>query len=334
LDNIDDEEVRPYTLALQRHGALRVAGKALHPMRVVAQKTGLTPDVIRAWERRYRVVRPKRSDGGQRVYSDDDVERLRNLHRAVLAGRSIGQVARLDRDALAEIVAGDSSGTAPAINVPDEDATALAKAMEECRTAISALDAPALQRALRHAALRFSVPVLVDHLIAPLLHEIGEQWETGQLQPIHEHSASVEIERLLSWIVQSTPVNPDAPLLAVATPVGQQMELGALMVAASASAEGWRVAWFGPNLPAADILLGIRSLEPDAVALSLVHQTRDAELYKELERIARELEGKVPLLVGGRASPGYSLMLEREGAVVFAELGEFRKWLRRNAAIQ
>lgn len=106
------------------------------------------------------------------------------------------------------------------------------------------------------------------------------------------------------------------------------MELGALMVAASAAAEGWRVAWFGPNLPASDIVLGVESIAPDAVAISLVHQTRDPSLHKELERIARGLTGKVPLLVGGRAAPAFSLLLERLGATVLPDLASFRVWLR------
>lgn len=305
-----------------------MATRVLHPVRVVTQKTGLTPDLLRAWERRYRVVRPRRSAGGQRLYSDDDIERLAQLHRAVLAGRTIGQVARLDREALARLVESDSSGSAPVTEVPDEDASALTLARDACLAAIEQIDAPALERALRQAAHRFSVPVLLDHVVAPLLREIGARWEAGTLLPIHEHAASVEIHRLLTWIVQSTPVRADAPLIAVATPAGQQMELGALMVAASAAAEGWRVAWFGPNLPASDILHGVESLRPVVVAISLVHQTREPGLHRELERIARGVAGKATLLVGGRAAPPHALLLERLGAIVLPDLATMRDWLR------
>lgn len=305
-----------------------MAARVYHPVRVVTQRTGLSPDLLRAWERRYRVVRPRRSPGGQRLYSDEDIERLRQLHRAVLGGRTIGQVARLDRDTLARLVEADSSGSGTVDVVPDEDATALQRLHDECWSAVQRIDAPALERHLRQAAHRFSVPVLLDHLIAPLLREIGDGWEAGTLQPIHEHAASVEIHRVLTWIVQSTPARADAPLIAIATPAGQQMELGALMVAASAAAEGWRVAWFGPNLPSSDIVLGVESLKPAAVAISLVHQTREQELHRELERIARGVSGNVPLLVGGRAAPAFSLLLERLGAIVLPDLASFRVWLR------
>ena len=299
-----------------------------HPVRVVTQKTGLSPDLLRAWEKRHRVVRPRRSAGGQRLYSDEDIDRLKHLHRAVLAGHSIGQVARLDRDALVRLVEGDSSG-APAIGaVPDEDVDVLQNLLDECLSAVQRLDAPGLERSLRQAAHRLSVPVLLDHLVTSLLRQIGDRWEAGLLKPVHEHAASVEVHNLLTWIMQSTPVRADAPLLAVATPAGQLMELGALMVAASAAAEGWRVAWFGPNLPAGDIVSGVETLKPAAIAISLVHQTREPGLHKELEQIARGVAGKVPLVVGGRAAAAYSLLLERLGAAVFTDLASFREWLR------
>lgn len=299
-------------------------------MRVVAQRTGLTPELVRAWERRYHVVEPQRSAGGQRLYSDDDIEHLRRLHRAVLAGRSIGQVALLEREALAELVREDAPAPAPDARVPDESARLVADAHARAIHALQGLDGPRLAAILRQAALALPVPVFLDRLVAPLLWDIGEQWEDGRLQPVHERLASVEIHQVLTWLVQNAHVDPDAPVLAIATPPGQLMELGALMAAASAAACGWRVAWLGPNLPARDIVLGVTTLHPRAIAISLVHQTRDPALHRELEAIARGVAGKATLLVGGRAAPAHALMLERNGAVVMPDLAALREWLRWN----
>ena len=297
----------------------------LHPVRVVTQRTGLSPDLLRAWERRYRVVEPRRSPGGQRLYSDADIERLRQLHRAVLAGHTIGQAARLDRPALERL---SREGTAPPVGTPEAPDPAIAGALAECLGATERLDGVGLERTLRTAALRFSVPVLLDRLLAPFLAEVGARWEAETLQPVHEHLASVAVHRLLLWLVEAAPVKADAPLLAVTTPAGQRMELGALMVAASAAAEGWRVAWLGPDLPARDVLLAAETLEPAALAISLVHQTRDPALHRELEAIARGLAGRSPLLVGGRAAAPHALMLERRGAKVLPDLEALRGWLR------
>jgi MerR family transcriptional regulator, light-induced transcriptional regulator len=245
----------------------------------------------------------------------------------VLSGKAISQVAPLDLSALAGLVKSDSSGSGVE-SLPDDDTPRLARALDECRAAVERIDGPALERALRRAAHQFSVPVLLDHLLVPLLRAIGERWESGELQVIHEHAASVEIHRLLTWIVVSAPIAEDAPLIAVATPSGQQMELGALMVAATAAAEGWRVAWFGPNLPAADIIHGVESRRPAVLAISLVHQTRDAALHRELLSIAEGVAGKAVLLVGGRAAPAHALLMERLGAIVMQDLMPLRSWLR------
>src|SRR5215218_6409458 len=75
-----------------------------HPIGVVAERTGLTPDVLRVWERRYSVVEPSRSAGGQRVYSDADIERLSLLHRATRGGHNISQVATLSQEKLQDLV--------------------------------------------------------------------------------------------------------------------------------------------------------------------------------------------------------------------------------------
>src|SRR5919206_4189304 len=82
---------------------------ARHPIGVVAERTGLSPDLLRVWERRYRAVEPSRSGDGQRAYSDADIERLRLLRLATTAGRSIGQVARLATEELARLVGEDEA---------------------------------------------------------------------------------------------------------------------------------------------------------------------------------------------------------------------------------
>src|SRR5512144_2601874 len=93
--------------------------EAHHPIGVVAERTGLSPEVLRVWERRYQVVEPKRSRGGQRIYSDADIERLALLHRATRGGHGISHVASLGKAKLEELVRQvESSGAAvPAVSV-------------------------------------------------------------------------------------------------------------------------------------------------------------------------------------------------------------------------
>jgi methanogenic corrinoid protein MtbC1 len=120
-------------------------------------------------------------------------------------------------------------------------------------------------------------------------------------------------------------------VILVTTPAGQLIELGALLVAASAAAEGWGVVYLGADLPAADIAKAAAQLGARAVAISIVHATRDPALRDELEALAKALKGKRSLIVGGRASPPYALRLRRLGAVLPDDLAAFRVWLHEHA---
>src|SRR5580704_1762484 len=78
-----------------------------HPIGVAAERTGISPHVLRVWERRYRAIEPTRTDGGRRLYSDDDIERLRLMALATAAGRGISRVAKLPTKELTRLVRDD-----------------------------------------------------------------------------------------------------------------------------------------------------------------------------------------------------------------------------------
>ncbi len=120
-----------------------------HPIQVVVRRTGLTADVIRVWERRYDAVRPQRSDTNRRLYSDDDVERLRLLRKATLSGRRIGDVARYSDDELRQLTADDAEAEALAPQPSGRRGEFSIRANHEaCMAAVYALDGVALLLAL------------------------------------------------------------------------------------------------------------------------------------------------------------------------------------------
>src|SRR5512140_3303769 len=129
-----------------------------HPVRVVTRRTGLSVDVLRAWERRHQVVTPSRTPSGRRLYSDRDIERLVLLYRATLAGRSIGQVAPLGEKARAALVKQDASaelvtkghGLRPPRRTGGAPVQSADRYLDHCLRAIRRLDAPALASTLRH----------------------------------------------------------------------------------------------------------------------------------------------------------------------------------------
>jgi DNA-binding transcriptional MerR regulator len=224
--------------------------EARHPIGVAARRTGVTPAALRAWERRYGAVVPARSEGGQRLYSDRELRRLKLLREAVEGGRAISRVVDLEADELAELVeadrraAGPARGPVPGTGVEVEPGPILGQAME----AVEELAPKALEEALRRGAVTLSPSALVEEVLVPLLQEIGERWRSGDLRPAAEHLASTVIRRFLEWLTEAAEVSTGAPLMLAATPAGQRHEFGALLAAVTGALAGWRVVYLGPIL--------------------------------------------------------------------------------------
>jgi DNA-binding transcriptional MerR regulator/methanogenic corrinoid protein MtbC1 len=304
-------------------------------MRVVTRRTGLSADLLRAWERRHEVVKPARSEGGRRLYSDADIERLRLLYRATLAGRSIGQVAELSMEALTALVRQDAEADAqtelasqrapkPALITSSPAAGYLA----DCIRSVERFDAPGLDATLRRAAVALPAAVLLDGVVVLLLDRLGTGWREGTLRPAHGHLASAVLRRLLERVMESASSPLATTNLVVATPVGQVHEFGALIVAASAAAEGWRVTYLGTDLPAEDIAEAAARTRARATALSVVFPAGDAALEDELRRLRAGLPKDVVLIVGGAAASAYSEVLDEIGAARLSDLDAFRVQLR------
>jgi methanogenic corrinoid protein MtbC1 len=303
---------------------------SLQSMRMVVRRTGLTPDVLRAWEKRYGAVNPARSSGGQRMYDAEAVERLLLLSRAVAGGRPIRQVASLGTAVLRNLVDADAASS-KSNQVRDHGASAVEtrRALETAIDAIERLDATALEAVLRRATFRLGADVLMDGVVTPLFTTIGERWHAGQLRPSHEHLGTAVIRRTLDWIIEQTAPGPRAPAIVVATPAGQAHEMGAMLAAAAASSRGWRVIYLGADLPAGDIAGAAIQAEARAVALSLVHPAEDRTLPGELQSLRAALARDTALLVGGAAaaSGSYRAVLRRVRAVELPTFAALREWL-------
>ncbi|HSG82294.1 MAG TPA: cobalamin-dependent protein [Gemmatimonadota bacterium] len=297
-----------------------------HPIQVVARRTGLSLDLLRAWEKRYGVVEPGRSAGGRRLYSDDDVERLRMLRRASDVGRRISNLAGLSTDELAALVEEDAreeiedSGRATG---RDEVSTAIF--LRSCQSAIERFDARELEATLRRAQVSMGSADLIDGVLAPLLQRIGELWSHGRLSPANEHMASPIVVRILSDVIHAAEPSGTAPRMVVATPAGQLHEFGALFVAATAASAGWSVTYLGRDLPGEDIAAAAGSTGADAVALSIVRSGgHDDELVSDLRSLRKNLAREIPIFVGGAAAGHYSAILEEIGAQPLNDLNELR----------
>ena len=301
-----------------------------HSVRVVAKRTGLTPDLLRAWEKRYGVVVPQRTEGGQRNYSDADIERLRLLVSATAAGRQIGQVAGLSNEALREIVSADARAlpVAPA-KLPEQPPADpyLARAI----VAVEHFDGVSLESLLRTAALRLPSDQMLDCIVGPLLTVIGDGWHEGRFPPANGHLATVVIRRVLNWMTDYPTLGEDAPVIVVGTPAFQMHDLGAMLAATAAAGSGWRVTYLGANLPALELVRAARLAKADAVALSIVHPTDDIRVARDLREIRASLPEQTALIVGGAGARGYADVLAEIGAERMGSITELRAWLQARA---
>lgn len=271
-------------------------GGVRHPIRVVADRTGVTAHVLRAWERRYAVVSPTRSEGGQRFYSDDDVVRLSLLAKLSQVGRSVGSVAHLPTLELKQLVAQDAE-KGQVRPQPSLDRLDLAMA------AVREMTPDRLHSLLRRALLSLGTIDFLEQVLSPLLVQIGAEWHAGDLGVAHEHAASAAIQRLLGELIAELNGTSEAPCVLLATPSGQRHSQGAMIAGAVAAHDGWHVIWLGDDLPGAQIAAAAREHDPDIVGLSVGNTDDLASLRRELLGLRKDLNARTPLLIGGSGAP-------------------------------
>jgi methylmalonyl-CoA mutase cobalamin-binding subunit len=295
-----------------------------HPIAVAAERTRLSQDVLRVWERRYRAVEPTRGPGGQRLYSDADIARLRLLHAMTEAGRSISQVAGLPTPALMKLADEDARARTAQPAAASLAADLFAPAIAFTR----ALDSEGLESELRRAAWAYGATVFLDAIATPLMRRMGDEWEAGQLSLAQEHLMSATLPAVIADVARSAGRAATGPLLLMATPAGERHAIGALLAGAAASAEGWRVTYLGPDLPAAEIANAALKTGARAVGLSAIYVETPAPTVAEFRTLRSKLPADVPLLAGGAGAVVLSAELTRAGARVLADLADLRSMLR------
>lgn len=262
-----------------------------YPIRAVARMTGLSLDTLRAWERRYQVVTPRRGERG-RVYDDRDVDRLKQLARLVDQGHAIGSIAKLSSAALGRLGARLEAGTAPSGRaVPVVDLAPLLRAMKH-------YDLQALDAVLnRHAAL-LPPDLLIMSVILPALREVGARWEAGTARPAQEHLVSANVRSVLGGLLRTMPPPLDDEPMLFATLAGERHELGLLSAAVLAAHAGRRVIYLGPDVPAADLVHAAGALDASTIVLGI---TLDVVTPIRELRALRRVRARSELWVGGSA---------------------------------
>ena len=288
----------------------------LHPIRIAAKKAGLSPYLIRAWERRYNVVTPHRTDTNRRLYSDEDIERLSLLHKATLDGESIGQIANLSLSELASLVGGKNE------YLSNEQSPA--SYVDMCLQAARDIDQKQLEAVLMKAAVNLSQRIFFEQVIEPLMYKTGDLWRSGEFKVLHEHVVSAVVRTILGGILNTQNAPKNASVMVVTTPAGQIHEFGALLAAVTAALDGWRVIYLGPNIPVDDIANAVDRQKAVVVALSIIYPPDDLTVTREFTKLRKFVGNDVRIIVGGRAAKYYQNVFDTIGAICVKSLEDLR----------
>ena len=306
-----------------------MATKSLYTIKYVSQRTGLTPHVIRAWEKRYQAVVPQRSPKNRRLYSDGDVKRLQLLKKITDAGHTISQVADLSTDDLSDLAQREG----PAISRVAKPYPPAARQQgtdlyyRESLSAVLNLDPEELELIYGRGLIDLTRPQLLGEVIVPLFQEIGELWRNGSLKIVNEHMATSVTRTFLLNMLRTTQVSDSAPRIVIATTAGQWHDIGALIVALKAAEYGWQVVYYGPNLPAEEIAAGVKQSRARAVAVSITHLLDPHPLIEELRKLRRYVDKDVALFIGGQGIRDQMQILDETGAKFIADLDQLSQEL-------
>jgi DNA-binding transcriptional MerR regulator len=221
----------------------------------LARRTGVTPELLRAWEQRYGLLEPSRSDGGFRLYSERDERRVRATTALIAQGLSAAEAARR---ALSET-------TGPDLEAHPSVVAALAT---QLRTALDAFDGEGANATFDRLLATVSVDALLREVVTPYLHELGDRWERGEVSVAQEHFASNLIRGRLLGLARDW-AGATGPTLVLACPPGEEHDIGLIMFGISAARRGRRVVFLGADTPFDTLLDTMRRTRPEALVLSV-----------------------------------------------------------------
>jgi methanogenic corrinoid protein MtbC1 len=241
------------------------------------------PALLRAWEKRYGLLNPQRSEGNFRLYSLGDVARIWAMKGHLARGLAAAEAARL---ALAEATPG-----APVDLVGSSDYDQI---VEELHSALTRLDEREAHEVLDRAFALNSLEEALGRIVLPCLREIGQGWERGRISVAQEHFGSTLLRgRLLSlsrgW---SSGTGPTA---ALACPPGEQHDIGLICFGLVLWRHGWRIVYIGQDTPVGELRSVVSTARPELVVVAALTPARFRDVAGELGSLATY----APLAIAG-----------------------------------
>lgn len=261
----------------------------------LAKRVGVSPELLRAWERRYGLLEPTRTDSGYRLYSDGDVARVQAMQAHLGEGLSAAEAARL------------ASSGAPALS-----SRGTVDHVTELWASLDAFDDARAQTAFDRLVGDFSLETVLREAVLPYLRTLGDRWRSGDASVAQEHFASTLLRERLLALARGWDQGVGARVI-LACPPGERHDLGLVVFGLLVRALGWRVTFLGADTPIDTLTAVCDQLEPDAVVIVAVTPEPLRAVAARLANLARErnvfvagagADERIAKRVGGRLLQG------------------------------
>ncbi len=291
----------------------------LYNTKAVVRETSISASTLRAWERRYGVPTPTRTENNYRLYSEYDMALIRWLRDQIEGGLSISQAVELyrhiNRDEQPMLIKKEEKQIKPQATAPSYD---VIYCQSRLITAFKAFDENAADQLIGELFALFPIEHVLSQIIEPVMIEIGEQWHSGSLSIPVEHFATAYIKRKIMTLINAQPNNANAPIIITGCAPGEQHELGILFLSLFLQRNGMRVIYLGQNVPEEDLLATLHDLKPAMVALSAMSEKTGLQLRSISNTISLMLSPRPIFAFGGSAFTQNPKLAEKLVGVTFS----------------
>jgi DNA-binding transcriptional MerR regulator/methylmalonyl-CoA mutase cobalamin-binding subunit len=282
------------------------SGLIMYTIKEAAARTGISVQLVRAWERRYGVVQPTRSASGYRLYDEHAISRLRAMRRLVDEGwapsTAAARVREIDDDEVRAIERAELTGARNA----QRGVSAGLQLTDAFVEAAAELDERRVEQVLDEMFASGSFEQVTSRLVMPTLVALGDAWASGAVDVAAEHAAAGAIDRRLGTAFMAAGVPADADIVLVGLPPGARHDLGALAFATAARRAGLGVRHLGADLPVVDWVEAVARARARAVVIGVVIGP-DVKAAISVARAIRREHADVLIAFGGRAATAIPL---------------------------
>jgi DNA-binding transcriptional MerR regulator/methylmalonyl-CoA mutase cobalamin-binding subunit len=280
----------------------------------VERETGLSKDTLRVWERRYGFPAPARNFKAERIYPEDQIQRLRIIRRLLDAGLRPGKIVGLPLEQLGALMEPVGSSPVksprepgarePGARVPATEA-ATADAVDWPQQALQLIRshrAHELRHQLAHLLLQLGLRQFILDVVVPLNALVGNAWLRGAIEIFEEHLYTAQVQSLLQHALGAMPPSGLAPRVLLTTLPGEEHQLGLLMAHAFFAMQGAQCVPLGTETPPSDILKAVDAHQVDIVGLSCTGANLPRATHAMLSALRENLDVRIEIWVGGSAS--------------------------------